>query len=196
MISREFHSIFRRCKSLFFITFMECFLCVLKISLFVQIFFNLLVDGGIHEKSKHYRCRTVDCHWNGGVAQKQIKSRVEPFCVIHSADRNTGITDFPVNIRTRMWVWTVERHRVKSSTQASSKLTLGQQMKTPVCTLSDSFTCKHAGRIFTFTFKRKNAGSKGEITRKIFQAQPANYFTPIFKFRCGDFRNFESGNTG
>ena len=68
-------------------------------------------------------------------------------------------------------------------------------MKTPVCTLRNSFSGKHAGRVFAFTFERKNTTGKRKTSGKIFQSKPACNLAPVVKFGCGDFRNFESGKT-
>ena len=66
---------------------------------------------------------------------------------------------------------------------------------TSMAKLCNSFTSKHACRIFPFSFKWKNSCSVWETSGKIFQTQPTRNFTPILKFRCSYFRNFESGQT-
>ena len=56
-------------------------------------------------------------------------------------------------------------------------------MKPPVGTFGTTLAGKHTGRIFSFAFKRKNAGRIGKLARDILFQQPFQDFAPAFKAR-------------
>ncbi len=93
--------------------FGDLLLCLFPSPRGFESLFDLLIDGGVEEHREDDRCGAIDGHGDAGFGGAEVKAGVEAFCVIERRDRDTGVSDFSVDVGTLCGVTTIERHGVK-----------------------------------------------------------------------------------
>ena len=73
-----------------------------------DIFFTLLINGGIHKITYQSRGRSVDGHGYRSGCIAEIETGIEFFGIVEACNGNTGITDLAVNIRTQAGVGAIK----------------------------------------------------------------------------------------
>ena len=94
-----------------------------------------------------------------------------------------------------MRVGAIKRNRVEGGTEPCSGLTFGKHVKTEVGLFGDSFSGKHSGRVFLFSFEWEDPCRKGKLAGKIFQPEPFSDLSKILKpWNCnfGDHQTTEA----
>ena len=81
-------------------------------------FFQILIDGGVHEHGQDRRRRTVDGHGHAGAGVAQVKAAVQHFHIVQGGNADTRVAHLAVNVWTRIGVIAVQRDRVKGRGQA------------------------------------------------------------------------------
>jgi hypothetical protein len=158
--------------------------------IFAQVFFDVLVDGGVHEHRQDHRRGAVDGHGDGGAGRAEVEAGVELLHVVERGDVDAGVADLAVDVRARRRVFAVEGDRVERGGQARGRAALAEVMKAAVGALGRAFAGEHARRVFAAAAVRIHAAGVRVMAGQIFAAEKAHEFAPVFRFGRRDFRNF------
>ena len=80
-------------------------------------FFQILIDGGVHEHGQNRWRRTIDGHRHAGAGVAQVKAAIQHFHVVQGGNAHARVAHFAVNVWTRIGVVAVQRDRVKGCGQ-------------------------------------------------------------------------------
>ena len=149
----------------------------------LDIKFALLVDGSIHEECTNRRCRTVDSHTDRCARIAKIESAVEFFCIVKTADADTTIAYFAIDIWSVIWVFAVQSHGVECSAETIGRHIDRHVVKSLVGSLWTSFTSKHPRRIFFFAFEWIDTCCIRKFSWHILLQTPSHYFAKILVAR-------------
>ena len=123
----------------------------------MQVFFDLLVDGAIHEERQNHWRRAVDRHRHRGRRRAQVETGIQLLHVVDTCDRDTAVADFAVNIGALVRVFAVESDGIECGRQPGCGLTLRQVVKTTVGSFRCALAREHARWIFAKATVGKNA---------------------------------------
>ncbi len=144
---------------------------------------HLLIDGGIHEHRQNHRRRTVDGHRHRGRRRAQVEARVQHLHVVERRDRDAGIADLAVDVRTRIGIEAVERHRIEGRGQAVRRHALGYQLEALVGAKRIALAREHARRVFVLALEGEHAGRVGIGARHVFLQQEAQDLAIVLEAR-------------
>ncbi len=146
-------------------------------------FFQILVNGRVHEHGQDAGCRAVDRHRHTGTRAAQIKPGVQHLHVVQRGNAHARVADLAINVGPRIGVIAVQRDGVKRGGQALGIHAGTQQLESRVGAKGVALTRKHAGRVFVFTLERERARGIGIAAGHVVQHQPLQDFAMIFILR-------------
>ncbi len=143
-------------------------------------FFQILIDGRVHEHGQNRWRWTIDGHGHAGAGVAQVKAAVQHFHVFQGGDAHARVAHLAVNVWTRVGVVAIQRDGVKRRGQTFGGHAFAEQLKTGVGSKGIAFTCKHARRIFAFAFESKGTGCVGEAAGHVVEHEPLQNFAMVF----------------
>ena len=135
-------------------------------------FFQVLINGGVHEHGQDRRRGAVDGHGHAGAGVAQIESAIEHFHVVQRGNAHTRVADLAVDVWTRIGVVAIQRDGVKRRGQTFCGHACAEQLETGVGSKGIAFAGKHARGIFAFAFERKGASGVGETAGHVVEHEP------------------------
>ena len=155
----------------------------------LEVFFHLLVDGGVHEHRQDDRCRAVDGHRHTGGRRAQVEARIQLLHVVQGRHVDPGVADLAVDVRARRRVFAVQGDRIERGGQACGRLADRQVVEAAVGALGRALAGEHADRVLATAAIGIDAAGIGIAARQVLLAQEGEQLAPGPVAGRGDLRH-------
>ncbi len=148
-----------------------------------QVLLDALVDRGVHEHREDHRRRAVDRHRHRGRRRAEIEARVELLHVVERRDRDAGVADAAVDVRTLVRVLAVQRRRIEGRREARGAVPARDVMEAAVGALGRTLAREHARRVLFLAAVRVDARRVGKLPRQVLLQQERQLLAPVAEAR-------------
>ena len=145
-----------------------------------------LVDGGVQEEAEEHWRRAVDGHRHRRGRVGQIEAGVELLGVVDAGDADPRVADLAVDVRTRVGVLAVERHRVEGGGEALGRQPSRDVVEATVGALRAALAGEHARRVLVLALEGEDAGGERELPRRRLAQEPGQHVAPVLVPGQGD----------